>query len=223
MERRIERRRVERRGRRRGCDRDVHSGRRIGPWRLPAHSGSILRRCRISGLARGCSPLPLAWNSFAVQGPIAPSVGDIARMLTVIAGRDDRDPMSYDLDTRAFADTVQSPNVRGRKIAWTPDLNGLLPVDSEIINISSTACDVFRKLGATVDATSPDFNELHEIVVGTRGLSMVALHADKLERWRSELQEGLVWNIEQGLLLTAREIARAELARTRLWQRVHRF
>jgi amidase len=74
-----------------------------------------------------------------------------------------------------------------------------------------------------VDAASPDFNELHEIVVGTRGLSMVALHADKLERWRSELQEGLVWNIEQGLLLTAREIARAELARTRLWQRVHRF
>ena len=168
-------------------------------------------------------PSQLAWNSLSVQGPIARSVGDIARMLTVIAGRDDRDPMSYDLDTRAFADTVQSPNVRGWKIAWTPDLNGLLPVDSEIINISSKACDVFRKLGATVDATSPDFNELHEIVVGTRGLSMVALHADKLERWRSELQEGLVWNIEQGLLLTAREIARAELARTRLWRRVHRF
>ena len=52
---------------------------------------------------------------------------------------------------------------------------------------------------------------------------MVALHADKLPRWRSEMQPGLVWNIEQGLGLTPVAIARAEKLRTALWHRVRRF
>jgi amidase len=168
-------------------------------------------------------PSLLAWNSLTVQGPIARSVADIARMLTVIAGRDDRDPMSYDVDTRAFAEAVRQPSIRGWNIAWTPDLNGLLPVDSRIIEVALSACDVFRRLGAKVEEACPDFSGLQDIVLGTRGVSMVALHADKLERWRSDMQDGLVWNVEQGLSLTPRDIAKAELARTVLWQRVHRF
>jgi amidase len=52
---------------------------------------------------------------------------------------------------------------------------------------------------------------------------MVALHADKLPRWRREMQAGLVWNIDQGLDLTPVAIARAEKLRTALWHRVRRF
>jgi amidase len=52
---------------------------------------------------------------------------------------------------------------------------------------------------------------------------MVAAHADKLPRWKSEMQAGLVWNIEQGLGLTAEAIARGEKLRTELWQRVRAF
>jgi Asp-tRNA(Asn)/Glu-tRNA(Gln) amidotransferase A subunit family amidase len=52
---------------------------------------------------------------------------------------------------------------------------------------------------------------------------MVARHADKLPEHRAILQEGLVENTEQGLALTARELAQAELLRTRQWQRVREF
>jgi amidase len=52
---------------------------------------------------------------------------------------------------------------------------------------------------------------------------MVARHADKLPQWRDKMQKGLVWNIDQGLALTPRDIARAEAARTTLWQRVRAF
>jgi amidase len=37
------------------------------------------------------------------------------------------------------------------------------------------------------------------------------------------MQQGLVWNIEQGLALTPVEIARAETLRTQLWHRVRAF
>jgi amidase len=96
-------------------------------------------------------------------------------------------------------------------------------VDDEIVRVAGAARGVFRALGALVEAACPSFREVDEIVLGTRGLSMVALHADKLPRWKGEMQKGLVWNIEQGLALTARAIARAERLRTDLWHRVRAF
>ena len=108
-------------------------------------------------------------------------------------------------------------------MAWTPDLGGLIPVDPEVARVAEQATRVLRTLGARVRTASPSFAELDEIVLGTRGLSMVALHADKLPQWRSEMQKGLVWNIEQGLALTPVAIARAEKLRSALWQRVRRF
>lgn len=52
---------------------------------------------------------------------------------------------------------------------------------------------------------------------------MVALHADKLPRWRERMQENLVRDITQGLALNATEIARAEVLRGVLWHRVRAF
>ncbi len=64
---------------------------------------------------------------------------------------------------------------------------------------------------------------MNDIVLATRGLSMVAHHADRLARWKDRMQQGLVWNIEQGLRLTPQEIGRGEKLRTVLWHRVREF
>ncbi len=168
-------------------------------------------------------PRELAWDSLAVSGPMARTVADTALMLSVVAGPDDRAPLSYDVDVRAFPAAVRRPSIRGWRVAWTPDLDGLIAVDAEVSRVASGAIGVFRSLGARVTTASPSFAELHDIVLGTRGLSMVALHADRLPRWRAEMQPGLLWNIEQGLALTPRDIARAEKLRSVLWERVRRF
>jgi amidase len=168
-------------------------------------------------------PKELAWDTLAVSGPMARTVRDTALMLSVIAGPDDRAPLSYQVDTRAFLRSVRRPSVRGWRVAWTPDLAGLVPVDAEVARVAEDATRVFRSLGARVEAACPSFAEVNEIVLGTRGLTMAALHGDKLARWRDVMQEGLVWNIEQGLRLTATDIARAETLRTALWHRVRAF
>jgi amidase len=127
------------------------------------------------------------------------------------------------VDTREFLRAVKAPSIRGWRIAWTPDLDGLIPVDEEVARVAEGATRVFRSLGARVEAACCDFSEVHEIVLATRGLSMVALHADKLAKWRDQMQKGLVWNVEQGLGLTPEAIARGEKLRTVLWHRVRTF
>jgi len=57
----------------------------------------------------------------------------------------------------------------------------------------------------------------------TRGLLMVARHADKLPAHRDVLQAGLVENTEQGLALSSRDVAAGELLRTRQWARLREF
>src|SRR5262245_18722589 len=168
-------------------------------------------------------PRELAWDSLSVSGPMARTVADTALMLSTLAGPDDRAPLSYDVDTRAFRTAVRRPSIRGWCVAWIPDLDGVIPVDAEVTRVAEQASGVFRALGGRVRQASPSFAELEEIVLGTRGLSMAALHGDKLATWRGEMQAGLVWNIEQGLALTAREIGRAEKLRSALWERVRRF
>ena len=168
-------------------------------------------------------PNHLAWDSLSVTGPMARTVTDTGLMLAAMAGPDDRAPLSYDVDTRAFLRAPKSPSVKGWRIAWTPDLDGLIPVDAEVARIAHGATRVFRSLGARVESACPSFAEVNDIVLGTRGLSMVARHADKLPQWKDKLQKGLLWNIEQGLALNPRDIARAETARTTLWHRVRAF
>ena len=135
---------------------------------------------------------------------------------------DPRAPLSYPVDTRGLRDAVRRASVKGLRVAWGGDL-GVTPVDTEVATLCRAGADVFRRLGARVDEAHPDYSGLEEVVQISRAASMVARHADKLPKWREQMQENLVKNIDQGLRLTPEEIGRAERLRTELWQRVQAF
>jgi amidase len=168
-------------------------------------------------------PSSLAWDSYSVEGPMARTIADAALMLSVMAGPDDRAPLSYDVDTRQFAKAVKTPSVKGWRIAWTVDLGGLVLVDREVRAAFERAIEVFRRAGARMEDACPDMTDIPEIVRLSRGLLMVARHADKLPEHRAVLQEGLVENTLQGLALSSRDVARGEVLRSAQWQRVREF
>ncbi|HWN92731.1 MAG TPA: amidase family protein, partial [Verrucomicrobiae bacterium] len=104
-------------------------------------------------------PDVLGWDSYSVEGPMARTISDTALMLSVMSGpADDRAPMSYESDPDALLAAVQRPTVKGWRVAWTPDLGGLLTVDSEIASLCEESAAVFRKLGARVERASPDMS-----------------------------------------------------------------
>jgi amidase len=98
-----------------------------------------------------------------------------------------------------------------------------MAIDDEVRAVFESAVAVFRAAGARLERASPDLSDVPEIVRLTRGLLMVARHADKLPEHRAVLQEELVENTEQGLALTSRDVARGELLRTSQWQRMREF
>ena len=137
-------------------------------------------------------------------------------MLSAMAGPDDRAPLSYDVDTRAVhgggAAALGQGLARGldaRPRRAHPGGRRGGPGGR-----AARAASSGRSARRSSDGLAL-LRELNDIVLATRGLSMAALHADRLAEWRGEMQKGLVWNIEQGLGLTPEEIGRAEKLRTR--------
>jgi amidase len=193
-----------------------------GSVRVPASFCGVLGFRPTPGLVPAY-PRTLAWDTLSVTGPLARTIGDIALMLSAIAGPDDRAPISYEIDRSQFTRAVKAPSIKGWRIAWTPDLHGLLPVAEEVADVAQGAIRVFRSLGAKVETASPDFSGMKEIVRGTRAVAMIALQADKLPGWRERLQKDLVRDIDQGLTRTARDVAHSEMLRSALWQRMCEF
>ena len=136
-------------------------------------------------------PSVLAWDTYSVEGPMARTIGDTALMLSVMSGADDRSPISYDVDARELLNAVKTPSVKGSKMGATADLGGLMTIDDEVRRVFDDAVSAFRSSGARVERASPDLSDVPEIVRLTRGLLMVARHADKLPEHRAVLQEGL--------------------------------
>ena len=193
-----------------------------GSLRTPAAFCGVLGFRTTPGLVP-THPRTLVWDTLGVTGPMARTVADVALMLSAMAGPDDRAPLSYEVDTSQFTRAVKAPSIKGWRVAWTPDLDGLIPVDEEVRRIAHDAIRVFRGLGARVEAACPAFSEVPDIIRGTRGIAMVALHADKLPEWRERMQKDLVRDIEQGLALTAQDITHSEVLRSVLWHRVRTF
>jgi amidase len=193
-----------------------------GSLRIPAAFCGVVGFRTTPGLVP-VYPRELGWDQLSVHGPMARTVADTALMLTVMAGADDRSPISYDVGIREFIGAVRRRSIEGWRVAWTPDLGELIPVDAEVAAVAHRAIGIFRSLGARVQSACPDFTETNDIVLATRGLTMAALHGDKLAQWRDHMQPGLVWNIEQGLGLTSREVGLGEMLRTSLWHRVRTF
>lgn len=184
--------------------------------------------CNVVGLRPSPGRIPvypssLAWGSLSVLGPMARTVADTALMLSVVAGSDDRSPTSVPANPSEFLEAVRQPDIKGWKVAWSPDL-GFAPVDKVVVEICQQAAQVFStELGCEVEEASPDMHDAPYIFQTLRAGLMVANHGDKLVKWRDKMQPNLVWNIEQGFKLSAAELGKAEVARSAYYQRVRRF
>ena len=168
-------------------------------------------------------PDGLAVGRLAVTGPDGRSVADCALMLSVIAGPDDRDPLSYDADVAAYAEAVREASVDGLAGGLHARPGRPVPVDPEVAAICEDAVRTLGRLGARTERASPDFADLQAIVRATRGLSMVVYHDDHIRDHGDALQAGLRGNIEQGLALTSQEIADGLRRRSALWEQVRGF
>jgi amidase len=161
-----------------------------------------------------------AWNTMPVQGPMARTVADIAFLLSVMAGPDARDPIALDDPGASFLRPLPK-SFRGTRVAWSQDL-GRYPVEPAVNEVCNASRRVFEELGCEVDDGEPDFSGVDDIFQTLRAWGYGGMR-DELEQNRHLMKDTVIWNIERGLDLTARDIAEAEEQRTALYQRVMAF
>jgi amidase len=161
-----------------------------------------------------------AWNTMPVQGPMARTVADIAFLLSVMAGPDARDPIALDDPGATFLRPL-GKSFRGTRIAWSQNL-GRYPVQPAVNQVCNASRRVFEELGCEVEDGEPDFRGVDDIFQTLRAWGYGGMR-DELERNRHLMKDTVIWNIERGLDLTARDIAEAEAQRTALYRRVMAF
>jgi len=87
-------------------------------------------------------------SPFISAGPLARSVGDAALMLEAMAGPHARDPHS--LPAAPSLANVPADGLRGRRVAFSPDLGGF-PVDPDVAATVLSSLDVLASAGAVVE------------------------------------------------------------------------
>jgi len=203
---------------------------RMLPFADGSDLGGSLRNptnfCNVVGFRPSVGRVPSwpnesGWNSFAVDGPIARTVEDTALMLSVLAGPDARSPICLPESGAVFQQSLER-NLKGIRIAWSPDLGGL-PVDSRVTETLEKQREVFENLGCIVEEGFPDFTDADEIFKTFRAWYFELKLASLLPEHREKMKETVIWNIESGIKLSGPELGRAEVKRTALFHRVREF
>lgn len=171
-------------------------------------------------------PSDFGWDTLVehVHGPMARTTLDIGYLLRALSGPDDRAPSSMPLQSVDYVISASgSVDVRGRKLAFSRDLGGLAPVDTEVAEITATAAKTFEDLGCEVEEQDPDVTDLKVIIASTRGFGMIARYGGYLKTHRDMLTPQLIQQTEAALELDVYAISHAERLRTAYYHRMRRL
>jgi amidase len=187
--------------------------------------------CNVTGLRPSPGRVP-TWplshvaDTFAVHGPMARTVADTALLLAVLSGPDPRVPLALDSPPPALASPADvvgllARDLTGLKVAWSADLG--LPVEPTVRAALAPARQVLIDLGCEVVDAAPDLSGADEVFRAWRAFRFASFFGALYREHRDRLGANVVWNIEQGLKLTADDLFRATATRAELAGRVSEF
>jgi amidase len=191
-----------------------------GSLRNPASfCGIVGMRPSIGRVAH--TPVAKIDRNLGVQGPMARNIEDLALMLDAMSGEHPADPLSLPKLPTSFLSAARSGK-KPKRVAYSPDL-GITPVDPEVKEITRKAAMRFADAGVIVEEAHPDLREAHECFHVLRAFDFAISKADLLRNKRDLLKPEVIWNIEEGLKLSADDIIRAEAQRVAMTNRALKF
>src|SRR5204862_6788875 len=92
--------------------------------------------------------------ALAVVGPMARSAGDLALLLSVMAGHDPRAPLSSRDDPARFTAPLDR-DFRGARVGWLGDCAGHLPFAPGVLEVCAGALAHLAEIGCDVEEARP--------------------------------------------------------------------
>jgi amidase len=148
-------------------------------------------------------------------------VKDLAYFMSVLAGPDDRIPISMDQPASRFMQALDSRSFKGARVAIFLGMG--LPWEPEVEKSVRAQARVFDVLGCDVEEAEPDFSDANECFLAWRHWSMEARFGDLVATHGDQLNEYIHWHVEEGRKLTGPYLSRVEMKRSALYQRVRDF
>ena len=158
-------------------------------------------------------------HSLATLGPMARSPRDMALLLDVQAGRDERVPFS--LEAQNYSLGLEG-DLSGKRIGWLGDWGGSYAMEAGILPLCEVALRQMEDMGARVEVVKPPMpsEEIWQSWVGLRAFANAGRLAPLygVPEKRKLLKEDAIWEIETGLALSAAEILRLSGLRSKWYQ-----
>ncbi len=167
-------------------------------------------------------PTDNLWETTSVGGPMARNVGDLALMLSVIAGPDPRSPLALGDPGATFAPPLVG-SLAGLRVALSPALGGAIEVDHEVASVVEAAGAAMAAAGARVAAAQPDLGLAEQTFRTLRAWHFQATFGNQLAEHPDAFKKSLADNIRAGASLTGADVARAYRDRTALSETVRAF
>jgi amidase len=162
------------------------------------------------------------WESTSVAGPMARNVGDLALLLSVLAGPDPRVPFALGEPGSAFAPPLAG-SLKGLRVALSVDLGGAFEVDSEVASVVTASSADFTGAGAQVSDAHPRLNNAEDTFRTLRAWHFQARFGRLLAKHPDDFKPSLAENIRAGESLTGADVARAYRQRTTLGEKMRWF
>lgn len=191
------------------------------------HGGSLRRPgtyCSVVGLRPSPGRVTRGtvnnlFGALSVQGPMARNIPDLALFLDSMAGWCPADPLTYDAPHVSYSAAVAEARPP-KRVAFTMDYNGALPLDRETRAICTDAMKHFEAMGCIVEEFAPDLGELTEAFLVLRSQNFVVDRELQMRTHPGLLKPDIIWNTQRGLDATPSRIAWADRERAAFYRRM---
>jgi amidase len=182
--------------------------------------------CNVVGFRPSIGRVPnpkaaFAWSTLSTSGCLARSVGDLALVLSTIAGPDPRAPLSINEPGERFSRPLER-GFKGVRVAWFKNLGGA-PFDPRVRAVIDGHRKTFESLGCVVEEAEPDFAPAEISFRILRSWNSANTYGDRLKQHPDAFKDTLKAEIEEGLRLSGMDVARGETAHAQVWRHFQAF
>jgi amidase len=193
-----------------------------GSLRNPAAWNNVIGFRPSRGRVPAVPAEDIFYQQLATEGPMGRNVGDVARLLSTMAGWDDRAPLSLkeSLPPADAEDPIAC--APGKRVGWLGSIWPDLPLEPGIRELCETALRHFEQIGCSVEPCSLAFSReqnwstwlrLRQFLVGGK---LGPLYANATTK--AQMKPEAVWEVEQSHSLNAALLYQASAARSALYQ-----
>jgi amidase len=169
---------------------------------------------------------PNHFDTLSIAGPMGTNVGDVRLSFRAIFGTEEqrrhrsiKDWLSlWSAEEKTILDQSSKP----LRIAYTLNGGGQFPVQKEVEDQLKKGLAQLSNAGHELVEVCPDFAGADDCFQTLRGLYFVECFGALYQTQKAQMKDTVIWNIEQGLKLTANDIAQANITRSMLTARLQK-